>query len=199
MNRIQTLQQELTNTLAEKITASVMDRGELTVEVAATDILQVAKILHDDSRFGFEQAIDICGVDYLQWGQEADREMVKPARFAVVYHLLSIQNNWRLRLRVWLEDEMPMLPSVVDIWNGADWFEREVFDLFGIIFEGHPDLRRILTDYGFIGHPFRKDFPLTGHVEVRYDPDKGSVVYEPVSLEPRILTPRIIREENFGG
>jgi len=199
MNRIQTLQQELTDTLAEKITASVMDRGELTVEVAAPDILEVAKILRDDSRFGFEQAIDICGVDYLQWGQEADREMVKPARFAVVYHLLSIQNNWRLRLRVWLEDEMPILPSVVDIWNGADWFEREVFDLFGIIFEGHPDLRRILTDYGFIGHPFRKDFPLTGHVEVRYDPDKGSVVYEPVSLEPRILTPRIIREENFGG
>ncbi|HED13130.1 MAG TPA: NADH-quinone oxidoreductase subunit C [Gammaproteobacteria bacterium] len=199
MNRMQNLQQVLTDTLAEKITSSTIDRGELTVEVAAEDILEVAKILRDDSRFGFEQAMDVCGVDYLQWGQEAAREMVKPARFAVVYHLLSIRNNWRLRLRVWLDDKMPMLPSVVGIWSGVDWFEREAFDLFGIVFEGHPDLRRILTDYGFIGHPFRKDFPLTGKVEVRYDPDKGSVVYEPVSLQPRILTPRIIREENFGG
>jgi len=198
MNRIQKLQQVVTDTLAEKIASSAVDRGELTIEIAAEDLLEVATILRDHPALGFEQAMDICGVDYLQWGQEAEREMTKPARFAVVYHLLSIQNNWRLRLCVWLDDELPILASVVPVWNGADWFEREVFDLFGIVFEGHPDLRRILTDYGFIGHPFRKDFPLSGHVEVRYDPDKGSVVYEPVSVEPRILTPRVIREEHFG-
>jgi len=196
---MQNLQQALKDKLGEKITSSVIDRGELSVEIAADDILEVAKILRDEPQFGFEQVTDICGVDYLHWGRETTREMIKPARFAVVYHLLSIRNNRRLRLRVWLEGDLPMLSSVVEIWNGADWFEREAFDLFGIIFEGHPDLRRILTDYGFIGHPFRKDFPLSGHVEVRYDPDKGSVVYEPVSVEPRILTPRVIHEENFGG
>ncbi len=193
------MQTSLADFFAEKITSSVIERNELTIEVAAENLLELARSLRDDPKFGFEQVTDITAVDYLLWGHEAAREMIKPARFAAVYHLLSMQHNVRLRVRVWLDDELPMLPSVVEIWNGANWFEREAFDLFGIIFEGHPDLRRILTDYGFIGHPFRKDFPLSGNVEIRYDPDKACVVYEPVSIEPRILTPRVIHEENFSG
>ncbi len=165
--------------------------GELTVEVPATSYKSVAQRLHKD---GFEQLIDLCGVDYASYG-DAPRE---GPRFAVVVHLLSIKNNWRLRVRTFCPDnEFPVVSSLVEVWPAADWFEREAFDLFGILFEGHPDLRRILTDYGFVGHPFRKDFPLSGHVEMRYDPQQKRVVYQPVTIDPREVTPRIVREKNY--
>jgi NADH-quinone oxidoreductase subunit C len=168
------------------------DRGELTVEVRAQDYRRVAEALR--SRGGFEQLIDLCGMDYAAYA-DAPRE---GPRFAAVLHLLSVQNNWRLRLRAFCpEDDFPVLPSIIEVWPAADWFEREAFDLFGIIFEGHPDLRRILTDYGFVGHPFRKDFPLSGHVEMRYDPEQRRVIYQPVTIEPREVTPRIVREPNY--
>ncbi|MGH8192977.1 MAG: NADH-quinone oxidoreductase subunit C [Woeseiaceae bacterium] len=194
--------------------------GELTFEVAKGDLIEVATALRDEPEFGFEQLMDVCGVDYLTYGldewitesatesgfsrgviREAvlldEADTFDPRRFAVVYHLLSISNNARLRLRVYTGDENPpIVDSLVSVWNSANWFEREAFDLFGILFDGHPDLRRILTDYGFIGHPFRKDFPLIGTVEVRYDPDKGRVAYQPVSIEPRTLVPRVIRSDN---
>jgi NADH-quinone oxidoreductase subunit C len=194
--------------------------GELTFEVERADLLDVARALRDEAEFRFEMLIDLCGVDYLTYGQDewatgeatstgfsraAEREVIVPAddevfdprRFAVVYHLLSISGNYRLRLRAFAGTaNPPVIPSVIGVWQSADWFEREAFDLFGILFDGHPDLRRILTDYGFIGHPFRKDFPISGNVEVRYDPDKGRVVYQPVSIEPRVLVPRIIRDDN---
>jgi len=173
-------------------------RGELTLEVERGAILNVCTELHDNPILGFEQLIDLCGVDYSEFGTDSPKPVECPPRFAVVYHLLSIANNQRLRVRAFLDGEQPSIESVVPIWRVADWFEREAFDLFGIIFKGHLDLRRILTDYGFIGHPFRKDFPLTGHVEMRYDPDKGRVVYQPVTIEPRTLVPRVIREEDFG-
>jgi NADH-quinone oxidoreductase subunit C len=181
-------------------------RGELTLMVERDAILHVCQELRDNPVFGFEQLIDLCGIDYLEFGSESPKPGPKsdpesrdgPPRFAVVYHLLSIANNQRLRLRAFLDEEQPLIESVVPIWRVADWFEREAFDLFGIIFEGHTDLRRILTDYGFIGHPFRKDFPLSGRVEMRYDPDKGRVVYQPVTIEPRTLVPKVIREEDFG-
>lgn len=169
---------------------------ELTLTINKTAVLDVCRKLRDNPLFGFEQLIDLCGVDYSDYGVTEERRHVETRpRFAVVYHLLSVRNNHRLRLRVFLDDDEPLVKSVVDIWPVADWFEREAFDLFGIIFEGHSDLRRILTDYGFIGHPFRKDFPLSGHVEMRYDPDKGRVIYQPVSIEPRTLVPKVIREE----
>jgi NADH-quinone oxidoreductase subunit C len=176
--------------------------GELTVEIKAGDLLKVCQTLRDNEYYACEQLIDVCGVDYLLYGLDDSSEVPEAPeakRFAVVYHLLSIKHNRRLRLRVFLDTELPVVNSVVDIWSSANWFEREAFDLFGIIFEGHPDLRRILTDYGFVGYPFRKDFPISGHVETRYDPEKKRVVYEPVSIEPRNLTPRIIREDGFGG
>jgi NADH-quinone oxidoreductase subunit C len=181
-------------------------RGELTLKVERDAILSVCHELRDNPLFGFEQLIDLCGVDYLEYGTVSPRPGPDSdpdsgddsPRFAVVYHLLSIANNQRLRVRAFLDEEQPMIDSVVPIWRVADWFEREAFDLFGIIFEGHSDLRRILTDYGFIGHPFRKDFPLTGRVEMRYDPDKGRVVYQPVTIEARTLVPKVIREEDFG-
>ena len=170
------------------------DRGELTVEVEAADYKATAGKLRDQA--GFEQLIDLCGVDYAAYG---DRPRQGP-RFAAVVHLLSIEHNWRLRLRTFgPDDEFPVVSSLIDVWPAASWFEREAFDLFGIMFEGHPDLRRILTDYGFIGHPFRKDFPLSGHVEMRYDPQQKRVIYQPVTIEPREITPRIIREDNYGG
>ena len=198
--------------------ASICD--ELTYEVAKDDLLDVARILHDDAELHFEQLIDACGVDYLTYGTDewttnsatgsgfsrgVEREPVildesdsfDPRRFAVVYHLMSVANNIRLRLRVFTgSDNPPMVKSVVGIWSSANWFEREAFDMFGILFEGHPDLRRILTDYGFIGHPFRKDFPLSGNVEIAYDPAKGRVAYQPVSIEPRTGVPRVIRTDN---
>ena len=173
--------------------------GELTIEIDGDQLLKIARSLRDQDDLGFEHLIDLCGVDYLAYGQEdTGQPRWTGPRFAVVYHLLSIRHNHRLRFRVLLDSDMPVVDSVVDIWNVANWYEREAFDLYGIVFEGHPDLRRILTDYGFIGHPFRKDFPLSGHVEMRYDPDKGRVVYEPVTIEPRVLVPRMIREEGFG-
>jgi NADH-quinone oxidoreductase subunit C len=194
--------------------------GELTYEVDRGNLREAARTLRDDPAFGFEMLVDVTGVDYLTFGQSewqtedatstgfsraAAREtIVTPAdavfdarRFAAVYHLLSVSGNYRLRLRSFSgTDNPPVLPSVTDIWASADWYEREAFDLFGILFEGHPDLRRLLTDYGFIGHPFRKDFPLSGNVEVRYDAEQGRVIYQPVTIEPRVLVPKIIRDDN---
>ncbi|RMH20273.1 MAG: NADH-quinone oxidoreductase subunit C [Gammaproteobacteria bacterium] len=165
--------------------------SEVTAEVDAARLLEVARSLRDDPRFGFEILIDLCGMDYSEY-RMGDWQ---GERFAVVYHLLSIAHNWRLRLKVFIGGEPPRVSSVTSVWNCANWYEREAFDLFGILFENHPDLRRILTDYGFIGHPFRKDFPLSGHVEMRYDPELKRVVYEPVSIEPRVLEPRVIRRD----
>jgi NADH-quinone oxidoreductase subunit C len=194
--------------------------GDLTYEVSAADLLAVARAFRDEPAFGFEMLIDLCGVDYLLYGRDewateeatdsgfsraAVRETIitppgesfDPRRFAVVYHLLSVAGNYRLRLRAFTgPDNPPSVPSVMEIWSAADWYEREAFDLYGIFFTGHPDLRRLLTDYGFIGNPFRKDFPVSGNVEVRYDADKGRVVYQPVSIEPRVLVPKIIRDDN---
>ena len=172
--------------------------GELTLEIERASLLKVCKRLRDDHLLRFEQLIDVCGVDYLSYRAESPEGARPGPRFAAVYHLLSVSRNQRLRLRVFLDDSLPVVDSVVELWPSANWFEREAFDLFGFVFEGHPDLRRILTDYGFIGHPFRKDFPLSGHVEMRYDPAQRRVVYQPVSIEPRVLVPRVIREEGFG-
>ena len=190
---------------------------QLTLEIAAVDLLDVMRTLRDAPDLKFDQLIDLCGVDYLDYGRDEwntlastatgfsrgvnrIRETVseaRPGRFAVTYQLLSIANNWRLRLRSFAsEGEPPVIDSVVEIWASANWYEREAFDVYGILFRDHPDLRRLLTDYGFIGHPFRKDFPLIGNVEVKYDPAKGRVVYQPVSIEPRTLVPRVIREDN---
>lgn len=190
---------------------------ELTYEVSREDLLNVAAELRDDAAFSFEQLLDVCAVDYLNYGKGEwvtedstssgfargvarallDAVPNHERRFAVVYHLISLANNIRLRLKVYCSgDATPVVPSVNDIWNSANWFEREAFDLFGVVFEGHPDMRRILTDYGFVGYPFRKDFPLSGHVEVRFDPEKGRVVYQPVSIEPRTLVPRVIRKDH---
>jgi NADH-quinone oxidoreductase subunit C len=183
--------------LGTAIVAAGEQHGELTLEVHRSELLKVCRILRDDARFHFEQLMDVSGVDYLEYGQ-GSAETVRPGRrFAAVYHLLSQKHNRRVRLRVFLDDALPVVDSLVEIWPSANWYEREAFDLFGIVFEGHPDLRRILTDYGFVGHPFRKDFPLIGNVEMRYDPEKGRVVYQPVSIDARVLVPRVIREEGF--
>ena len=178
--------------------ASQVSRDELTLDVEAGALERVCRILRDDPELRFEQLIDLAGVDFSAYGAEGSAPTPPAERFCVVYHLLSVTHNHRVRVRAFVDGEPPVIASVVDIWASANWYEREAFDLFGIVFEGHPDLRRILTDYGFVGHPFRKDFPLSGHVEMRYDPDKGRVVYEPVSVEPRVLVPRVIREEGFG-
>ncbi len=218
--RNETLAARIAARFGEQLERIASSCGELTYELDKDDLIQVATALRNEADFGFEMLVDVCGVDYLNYGidewttnsatetgfsrgveqqpvilDEADE--FDPRRFAVVYHLLSIQNNVRLRLRAYTgTSNPPIVRSVVDIWNSANWFEREVFDLFGILFDGHPDLRRILTDYGFIGHPFRKDFPLVGNVEVAYDVEKGRVVYQPVSIEPRTLVPRVIRDDN---
>lgn len=195
--------------------ACELDHGQVTMVLPAVNLFSVCKTLRDDDQFSFSQLSDLCGVDYSTYGQvdwathettsigfsrgrESSKETITEAdkRFAVVYHLLSIKHNIRLRLRCFVSDEPPRIDSVTDIWSSANWFEREAFDLFGILFDGHPDLRRILTDYGFIGHPFRKDFPLEGNVEVRYDTDKKRVVYEPVTITNRVLVPRVIRDDN---
>jgi NADH-quinone oxidoreductase subunit C len=169
--------------------------NEVTIEVRAADYRAAALKLRDHPDLRFEQALDLCGVDYSTYG---DRPWPRE-RFAAVLHLLSVTHNWRLRLRCFCpDDEFPLLPSLIEVWPSLNWFEREAFDLFGIVFEGHPDLRRILTDYGFIGHPFRKDFPISGYVEMRYDPELKRVVYQPVSIEPREVTPRVVREERYG-
>ena len=184
--------------------------GELTLVVNAIDMLEVLTRLRDDPDLRFEQMMDLCGVDYFTYGSDICEggaylksdfaPDAYPFRFAVVYHLLSLTHNIRLRLRVFAEDDdLPILSSVVNIWPCANWYEREAFDLYGIVFTDHPDLRRLLTDYGFVGNPFRKDFPLSGHVEMRYDPEQQRVIYQPVSIEPRELVPRIIREEHYGG
>ncbi len=166
--------------------------GELTIEVIPQHLHEMCIALRDESPFSCEELIDLCGVDYLTYGEGT----WSGTRFAVVYHLLSIRHNHRIRLRTYVEGEPPLVDSVIDIWNGANWYEREAFDLYGIVFEGHPDLRRLLTDYGFIGHPFRKDFPISGNVEMRYDPEQGRVIYQPVTIEPRMMVPRIIRDDN---
>jgi len=211
------LQSQLKSLLGDQLVESKVEFGELTIELAPNQAITGFEVIKNEA--GFEQLIDVCGVDYLAYGDtnwevmsapntgfnrgvfdfeevKSTDELMMPRRFAVVYHLLSIANNVRLRVKVYPEStQMPVVPSVVSVWNCADWFEREAFDLFGIIFEGHPDLRRLLTDYGFVGHPLRKDFPLTGHVEMRYDAEKERVVYEPVSIENRVNVPRVIRDD----
>ncbi|EJO55095.1 NADH-quinone oxidoreductase subunit C [Burkholderia multivorans] len=195
-SKIETLKANLEDALGARVVSLTEAIGELTLVVKASDYLDVAMTLRDDPKLRFEQLIDLCGVDYQTYGDGA----YDGPRFAAVTHLLSVTNNWRLRLRVFApDDDLPIVPSLVDIWNSANWYEREAFDLYGIVFEGHPDLRRILTDYGFIGHPFRKDFPVSGYVEMRYDPEEKRVVYQPVTIEPREITPRVIREDRYGG
>lgn len=215
MADVQTLAARVRERLGERVTISDHVTDMVTAEVRPEHLLEVCQALRDEAVFGFEQLTDLCGVDYLTYGQaEWATESVsgtgfsrgvagQPAageregpRFAVVYHLISYRNNHRLRLRVFAAGEPPLVDSVVEIWAAANWFEREAFDLYGILFNGHPDLRRILTDYGFIGHPFRKDFPLSGNVEMRYDPEQARVVYEPVDIEPRVLVPRVIRHDH---
>ncbi len=190
------LQAAVEAALGNKVQRIAISLEEVCVWVRSEDYLAAAQILRDDSACKFEQLIDLCGVDYSSYKDGA----YEGARFCVVLHLLSVSLNQRLRLKVYApDDSFPMLSSVTPIWNSANWFEREAFDLFGIVFEGHNDLRRILTDYGFIGHPFRKDFPTTGHVEMRFDAEQARVVYQPVTIEAREITPRIIREDNYGG
>ena len=182
----------LRNRFANQIDDCFVKLGQVTMVVKKDNLVEVCTALRDEDAFSFDEMIDLCGVDYSTYAEGSwDGE-----RFAVVYHLLSVKNNHRLRLRVFADGEPPQVASVIDVWNGANWFEREAFDFFGIIFDGHPDLRRILTDYGFVGHPFRKDFPLSGNVEMRYDEDKKRVVYQPVSIDTRVNTPRVIRDDH---
>ena len=192
--KLEVLELALKNALGERAAISSA-LGEVTVVVKAADYLAAMQTLRDDKTLAFEEMIDLCGVDYLSYGEgEWDG-----LRFAVVTHLLSIEHNWRVRVRVFCpDDDMPLVQSITGIWRNANWFEREAFDLYGILFEGHGDLRRILTDYGFIGHPFRKDFPISGYVEMRYDPEQKRVIYQPVTIEPRENIPRVIREETYG-
>ena len=191
-----TLAAALASTLGDSIASVTVALGEVTAIVPHDRLLETMRRLRDAAAFRFELLIDVCGVDYSAYGN-LPRE---GPRFAAVYHLLSLANNARLRVRSFApDDDFPVLPSVIDVWPSANWFEREAFDLYGIVFAGHPDLRRLLTDYGFVGHPFRKDFPIFGHVEMRYDPEQGRVIYQPVTIEPREITPRVIREENYGG
>jgi NADH-quinone oxidoreductase subunit C len=192
--RIETLAAALPTVLGDKLAGVTIANGEVTAVVVAAGIDGALRLLRDRPELRFEMLIDLCGVDYSTYG-DGVRE---GPRFAVVYHLLSLANNWRVRVRAFVPDDaFPVIASAIDVWPAANWFEREAFDLYGIIFSGHPDLRRLLTDYGFIGHPFRKDFPLSGHVEVRYDPEQGRVIYQPVSIEPREITPRVIREDQY--
>ncbi|UIF87080.1 NADH-quinone oxidoreductase subunit C [Cupriavidus sp. UYPR2.512] len=196
MAKLDTLKAALEKALGKRVQNLIEATGELTLIVKADDYLEVARILRDDPSLRFEQLIDLCGVDYSEYGDGAWDGL----RFAAVSQLLSITHNWRLRVRVFApDDDFPVLPSLIDVWNGVNWFEREAFDFYGIVFDGHPDLRRILTDYGFVGHPFRKDFPVSGFVEMRYDPEQKRVIYQPVTIEPREITPRVIREDNYGG
>ncbi len=193
--KLETLSQKLQDQFGDKLLSLKTVLGEVTVEVAAKDYFSMMQSLRDQPGLGFEELTDLCGVDYSTYGEGAWRGK----RFAVVTHLLSISNNWRLRVRVFAEDDdFPAVDSITSIWTSVNWFEREAFDLYGVAFVGHEDLRRILTDYGFIGHPFRKDFPISGYVEMRYDPDQGRVIYQPVTIEPRENTPRIVREDTYG-
>ena len=196
MSKLDTLQATLESVLGARVKHLKRQHGELTITVAVADYLELATTLRDHAELHFEQLVDLCGMDFSAW---QDRPHEGP-RFVVVSHLLSVRHNWRLRLKVFCpDDELPLVASVTPVWSAANWFEREAFDLYGIIFEGHLDLRRILTDYGFIGHPFRKDFPTSGHVEMRYDAESKRVIYQPVSIEPREITPRIVREDSYGG
>jgi NADH-quinone oxidoreductase subunit C len=196
MSRLDTLQAALETVLGERLKKLVRDRGEISITVGAADYAAVALSLRDHAELRFEQLIDLCGIDYSSYKDQA----WEGARYGVVSHLLSVSKNWRLRLKVFCpDDDVPAIASLGEVWSSSNWFEREAFDLYGIIFEGHLDLRRILTDYGFIGHPMRKDFPTSGHVEMRYDPEQKRVIYQPVTIEPREITPRIIREDNYGG
>ncbi|MEY3950541.1 MAG: hypothetical protein RJB21_299 [Pseudomonadota bacterium] len=189
------LKERLEKVLGKKVSRLHEALGELTLVVRSEDYLDVAKTLRDEPSLGLDQLIDLCGVDYSDY----DNATWEGPRFAAVSHLLSVKHNWRLRLRVFAPDDgFPLVASVTPIWSSANWFEREAFDLYGILFEGHDDLRRILTDYGFIGHPFRKDFPVSGNVEMRYDPEQKRVIYQPVTIDPREVTPRVIREESYG-
>lgn len=205
MTRLETLKTNLHAAFGETI-ALTEALGELTLEVPAAQWVSTCNRLRTDAGLQFETCIDLCGVDYLTWGNGTrpaadDRSGARSqrGRFAVTIHLLSIAHNWRLRVRTWApDDDFPMVASLIDCWPAVGWYEREAFDLYGIVFEGHPDLRRILTDYGFIGHPFRKDFPLSGNVEMRYDPEQGRVIYQPVTIDPREITPRVVREDTYG-
>jgi len=194
--KLDTLQPALESALGDALKRLVRDRGEITVTLRADRYLDAMKTLRDHAALKFEQLIDLCGMDYSAW---QDRPWEGP-RYAVVSHLLSVSLNQRVRVRVFApDDDLPSVASVTELWNAANWFEREAFDLYGILFEGHVDLRRILTDYGFIGHPMRKDFPVSGHVEMRYDAETRRVIYQPVTIEPREITPRVVREDNYGG
>jgi len=197
--KLERLCQNLHSALGDRIVSLVTALGEVTLVVAAADYLAVAKTLRDHPELRFEQLIDLCGVDYAAYGKTEVSLAADTQRFAAVSHLLSISHNWRLRLRAFAPDnDFPLVDSVTPVWNSANWFEREAFDLYGIMFAGHTDLRRILSDYGFVGHPFRKDFPQSGYVEMRYDAEQKRVIYQPVTIEPREITPRIIREETYG-
>ena len=192
---IRSLERDVAAALGEKLVRAVADRGELTVEVAAADLVEAARVLRDDATLAFSTLVDLCANDYEGFG---DAPPAGP-RFAVLLHLLSLRHNRRLRVKVFCPDDgFPGVDSVIDVWPAANWYEREAFDLFGVVFRGHPDLRRILTDYGFMGHPFRKDFPVSGHVEMRYDPVQKRVIYQPVTIEPREIVPRVIREDSYG-
>ena len=191
--KLEKLKTNVESVLGARVARLIIDKGELTVEIKAVDLIGAMTTLRDEPTIAFSQLIDASGMDYADYGGVWDG-----ARYAVVYHLLSIQHNWRLRVRCFcVDDDFPMVDTVNDIWSAANWYEREAFDLYGIVFNGHPDLRRILTDYGFVGHPFRKDFPVTGNVEMRYDPEQQRVVYQPVTIEPREIVPRVIREEHY--
>ncbi len=199
-NSLDTLQAALEAALGDRIQQLQSALGELTLTVKASDYAAVALQLRDAPTLAFEQLMDLCGMDYSAYKDGAPSAFSEGPRFAVVSHLLSVRHNWRVRLRVFAPgDDLPVVASVTPLWSSANWFEREAFDLYGIVFEGHDDLRRLLTDYGFIGHPFRKDFPTQGHVEMRYDAEQKRVIYQPVTIEPRENTPRIIREETYGG
>ena len=196
MTKLDTLQAAITAQLGDRAVKLERAFGELTLTVAAADYLDAALLLRDHAELKFEQLIDLCGVDYSSYRDEPWRGL----RYCVVSHLLSLTHNWRIRLKVFCaSDDVPQIASLTDVWSAANWFERECFDLFGVVFDGHLDLRRLLTDYGFIGHPFRKDFPVSGTVEMRYDPEQKRVIYQPVTIEPREITPRVIREDNYGG
>jgi NADH-quinone oxidoreductase subunit C len=193
--KLEQLKASVSAVLGDRLVRLIEDKGQLIAEIQAVDLTVAMTSLRDDPALMFSQMIDACGVDYADYGGNWDG-----ARYAVVYQLLSIEHNWRLRVRAFCPDEdFPMVDSMIDVWSSANWYEREAFDLYGIVFNGHPDLRRILTDYGFVGHPFRKDFPISGNVEMRYDPEQKRVVYQPVTIEPREVVPRVIREENYAG
>jgi NADH-quinone oxidoreductase subunit C len=192
--RLEFLEQAIDAALGARLKAKSIDRGELTIEVEPAELTAVGTILRDDASLAFTTMLDLIGVDYQGYGNGWEAE-----RYAVVYNLLSIAHNWRVRIRVFCpNDDFPSLDTAIGVWPAANWYEREAFDLYGIVFKGHPDLRRILTDYGFMGHPFRKDFPVTGYVEMRYDPEQKRVIYQPVTIEPREIVPRVTREDAYG-